>query len=276
MGKILVFLILALALVQAALHVMFHVTQTNWQKSTEAAVALSRAAQSDSEQYQRERNDDRDKANKEMADLRLQMKKVEDTLAEAQTKNVALTKQLADERDKANKGDANLGAAQIGSQRRQEEVKRLEDTLKDRDTRIKELVDSNNGLRDRAVAAEIESKSLKERNAGLMARLQESEKEIIKVRNGTAAGTLSAKNPPPENVEGLVTKADASGLVTLSIGSDDGLQKNHTLEIFRLSPAKYLGTVRIISVTPHEAVAQPVSRPLGPIQQGDRVASKIL
>ena len=26
----------------------------------------------------------------------------------------------------------------------------------------------------------------------------------------------------------------------------------------------------------HEAVAQPVARPLGPIQQGDRVASKIL
>ena len=32
LGKILVFLILALALAQAAFHVMFHVTQTNWKE----------------------------------------------------------------------------------------------------------------------------------------------------------------------------------------------------------------------------------------------------
>ena len=65
------------------------------------------------------------------------------------------------------------------------------------------------------------------------------------------------------------------GPLTLSVGSDDGLLKGHTLEVFRLNPARYLGTVRVIQVAPHQAVAQPVSRPLGPIQQGDKVASKI-
>jgi hypothetical protein len=87
----------------------------------------------------------------------------------------------------------------------------------------------------------------------------------------------SSKNPPAENVEGAVTRVDAkTGLITVSVGSDDGLEKGHTLEVFRLSPsAKYLGTVRVLETKPHEAVAQPVNRLLAPVQQGDKVASKV-
>jgi hypothetical protein len=85
------------------------------------------------------------------------------------------------------------------------------------------------------------------------------------------------KNPPSEPVEGTVAKVDAkSGLVTLSVGSDAGLEKGHTLEVYRVNPAKYLGTVRVIQVTPHEAVAQPVGRTQAPIQAGDKAASKIV
>jgi hypothetical protein len=84
------------------------------------------------------------------------------------------------------------------------------------------------------------------------------------------------KNPPADNVEGTVTKVDAkTGLITVNVGSDDGLQKGNTLEVFRLSPAKYLGTVRVIQVTPHEATAQPAAQMQVPTQQGDKVASKL-
>jgi hypothetical protein len=92
-----------------------------------------------------------------------------------------------------------------------------------------------------------------------------------------APGALAGANPPADSVEGLVTKVDAkSGLLTLSVGSDDGLEKGHTLEVFRLEPAKYLGRVRVLQTTPHEATAQPVSKLLAPIQLGDRVCSRIL
>jgi hypothetical protein len=89
----------------------------------------------------------------------------------------------------------------------------------------------------------------------------------------------AGSNPPAEYVEGVVTKVDAQGgLVTLSIGSDAGLAKGNTLELFRLlkTARKYLGTVRVLSVTPHEAVAQPASRLLAPAQVGDPVASRLL
>jgi hypothetical protein len=89
------------------------------------------------------------------------------------------------------------------------------------------------------------------------------------------------KNPPPENVEGLVGSVDASGLMTLTIGSDAGLTKGHTLELFRLNPSepsqsKYLGTVRILEAEAHQSVAQPVGRLSSPPQRGDRVASRLL
>jgi hypothetical protein len=89
------------------------------------------------------------------------------------------------------------------------------------------------------------------------------------------------KNPPTENVEGLVKSVDSSGLMTLTIGSDAGLTKGHTLELFRLNPSspsqsKYLGTVRIVEAESGQSVAQPVGRLSSPPQKGDRVASRLL
>lgn len=87
-------------------------------------------------------------------------------------------------------------------------------------------------------------------------------------------------NPPTENVEGVVKSVDASsGLMTITIGSNAGLQKGHTLELFRLDKqpknSKYLGRIRILEVKPTEAVAQPVGRLSAPPQVGDRVSSRI-
>jgi hypothetical protein len=118
----------------------------------------------------------------------------------------------------------------------------------------------------------------------LEVQLREMAKDMERAKSGgTSALTQvnkASKNPPPDNIEGMVKVADSSGLIKISIGSDAGLTKGHTLEVFRLSAvatqSKYLGTVRILEVTPNEAVAQPV-KPLSdkPIA-GDRVASRIL
>jgi hypothetical protein len=278
-GKILVFLILALAITQAALHLMFHVTQTNWKEGYTKLNNQYTVLAAEEQAAQAEQQQAKDEAAKSVQKVESDLATMKKQLADEQTKYQTLQAQFNAEKDKSNKVDANLQGSATDIARREEEVKRLEDTVKANNDRIKELVDSSNQLRDRAVAAEIESKSLKERNSNLVAKLEEMSKELIRNKSGAsgAGATVNAKNPPPENVEGMVTKTDSSGLLTLSIGSDDGVLKGHTLEVFRLSPsAKYLGTVRVIQVTPHEAVAQPVNRPLSPIQQGDKVASKIL
>jgi hypothetical protein len=278
LGKILVFVILVLAVAQAALHVMFHVTQTNWRDSYTKLDAQYKVLAAEVQAAETEREQAKDEGAKGVQKAENDLAVVKKQLEDEQTNYKTLKAQYDAEKDKVTKADTTVASSASDISRREEEVKRLEDTVKADNDRIKELVDTSNQLRDRAVAAEIESKSLKDRNGNLVAKLEEMSKEVIRAKNGTAGGgvTASAKNPPPENVEGMVTKADASGLVTLSIGSDDGLLKGHTLEVFRMNPAKYLGTVRVIQVTPHEAVAQPVSRPVAPLQQGDKVASKIL
>lgn len=86
------------------------------------------------------------------------------------------------------------------------------------------------------------------------------------------------RNPPPEAVEGAITQVDEkTGLVTISLGSDSGLQEGHTLEVYRLKPTpKYLGTLRIINVQPRESVGRMLNRPMAAVEVGDKVASRIL
>ncbi len=96
-----------------------------------------------------------------------------------------------------------------------------------------------------------------------------------KARGQTAAG--AEKNPPAQDVEGVVKKVDASGLVTISVGSDAGLVKGHTLEVFRTTAPtpKYMGTIQVLETTRTEAVCRPVGHMPGMPTAGDRVASRI-
>jgi hypothetical protein len=93
-------------------------------------------------------------------------------------------------------------------------------------------------------------------------------------------GERPGKAPPPEDVEGLVTDADPSGLLKINVGADAGLQKGHTLELFRLGGraegGQYLGTVRVIDVSPTAAVCQPVGKLRVPAEKGDHVASRLI
>jgi hypothetical protein len=87
------------------------------------------------------------------------------------------------------------------------------------------------------------------------------------------------KNPPPQDIEGVVKKADG-GLLLISLGSDTGLRVGHTLEVYRLDPrpqqSRYLGQVRVVEVQPTEAVCQQLSPFHGKAEVGDRVAARIL
>jgi hypothetical protein len=81
------------------------------------------------------------------------------------------------------------------------------------------------------------------------------------------------------SISGLVNDVASTGLMRVSFGSDDGLAKGDTLEVYRLAKdvkqSKYLGRVRVVEVSAKEAVAQPVGKMFGPPQPGDQVSSRI-
>jgi hypothetical protein len=280
LGKILVFVILVLALLQFALHIMFHVAQANWVDGYGKLKQTNATMAAETEVYRTERDEARAERDKAVADAQNQVAMLQKQVQAEQAKSTELTNQLAGKQDAVNKVDAVVGGATTDIQRHQSEVKLLDDAVKDKDKRIGDLVKSNNDLRERTVQAEITARALGGRNQELETKLEDMSKELIKVKtNGGSSGgpsTVAAKNPPPSQVEGLILKTDPSGMVTISIGSDSGLLKGHDLEVFRMNPPKYLGTIRIMDVRPNEAVGRPLSKPVVPMQQGDRVASHIL
>jgi hypothetical protein len=111
---------------------------------------------------------------------------------------------------------------------------------------------------------------IKPRQNALMERLLELEKLPRKAEPQC--------NPPPVNVKGDVIEVDASsGWMTVNLGSEDGLAKEHTLEVYRLKPRPtYVGMLLIYEARPHDAVGKltgPGSR--GRAQIGDIVASEL-
>jgi hypothetical protein len=108
----------------------------------------------------------------------------------------------------------------------------------------------------------------------------EKRETLAKDRCASASSTpdqSAERRRPPENLEGTIKATDRqSGTVTVSIGSDAGLRKGHTLEVYRLKPnPTYLGTIQILDVRPTEAVAKPPTGSRAGIEVGDQVTSSI-
>jgi hypothetical protein len=139
-----------------------------------------------------------------------------------------------------------------------------------------------NSMRDRAVAAEIQARSFKGRNDQLITKLEEMAQTITRLQAqgtrtaATASPSATGRNPPPESVEGLIQRVDGR-LVTLTIGSDAGLQKGHTLYVYGMGDnVGYRGQIRLVEVTPRVAVGEVMGKLSSRIRVGDTAASDIL
>lgn len=279
-GKILVFVNLIFSLVVGAFAVMTYTSRFHYDAAFKELNKQYKVAQANAEQYNAEALKAKADADVREATATAAAKSLRDEIDGYKAQVVAA-------RDKAGKAEAVASQAQATADAYKADVARRQaDVEKIRETLAKEINDNTtlkketNDMRDRAVAAEIQSKSLKEIMARMETQLQETNKDLARIKQNVGVGAkgvlTGSANPPPESVEGLIKTADAGGLLKLTIGSDAGLVKGHTLELFRTSPApKYLGRVRILEVTPHEAVAQPVGRMNAPPQVGDKVASRI-
>jgi myosin heavy subunit len=283
-GKILVFLNLVFSLVVGGFVAFAYVARTHWVAEYKKLEAANQVLAADARTFQSEL----DKAKQDAA---AQIAKKDAELLHSQQDLDAATRVVAQLREDLTK--ANSKSRQFENQttiytgevsKRQDDVSQLRDTLGRERNNNNVLARQNAELRDQATVAQIERRSVQDQNNRLEKQVQQMAKDMARMRANGGSTTMAragGKNPPPENVEGLVKTTDSSGLMTLTIGSDAGLTKGHTLELFRLNPSapsqsKYLGTVRIVEAEAHQSVAQPVGRLSAPPQSGDRVASRIL
>jgi hypothetical protein len=282
-GKILVFLNLVFSLVVGAFVIMIYLARTNWVDENKKLEARNGVLAASEATYKSEAVKAQQDASAKVAKAEADLKNVRDDLQAALTSNAQMRNDLSKLSQKSAKENAQASLSMSEVRKRQDDVAQLRATLNREIQQNTTLVKENAKFRDDAVSATIEKQAALSMSKRLEEQLQEMAKDMTRIRaNGgsTTTGRTGTKNPPSESVEGLVKNTDPSGLMTLTIGSDAGLTKGHTLELFRLNPAvpsqsRYLGTVRILEADHTQAVAQPIGRLTSPPQAGDRVASRI-
>ncbi len=302
-GKILVFLNLVFSLVVGGFAVVDYATRTHWAEAYNKLASDNSKLRGDvsafknlAEQAAKEKADLYEKltAQRVAIDPTLQndpnagARIAENALAELRERariidelkvNVeSLRKQLADEKAR-NVTLLNMERAMSTDRdRRTEDTKVLRATLKAEMDKNFRLEQEKNQMRDDMVTAQIAAKALKDRNTQMEEQIQELARTLAQLKSSAGAGGVAGRgaNPPPENIEGQVTRADGN-LVSLSVGGDNGLAKGQTLEIFRLgAQPRYIGRVKIVEVAAKTSVGQLVGKPTLPVQAGDKAASRIM
>ena len=283
-GKILVFLNLVFSLVVGAFVIMMYLARTHWVDEYKKVGDQVKVLAASEQTYRSEAIKAEQDAAAKIARAQADLKKVQADLEAQVAENNQMRERLA-KAEQQRTGDLALSSLATSEvQKRQADVSQVREALKKADEVNTALVKKNNELLEQATAANIEKQAALALAKKMEDQVQQMARDMERMRTSGGRGTATVRdnrrNPPAESVEGLIKATDSSGLMTISIGSDAGLTRGQTLEVFRLSSipsqSKYLGTIRILEATPTQAVAQPVGRMAAPPQVGDRVASRIL
>ena len=129
-------------------------------------------------------------------------------------------------------------------------------------------------LTDALHTAELEKEQLENREKTLKADHAKAT-AVLRKFGLKAEPTLYADQPP--EVHGIVTAVPRTDLIEIKLGSDDGLQVGHKLQVFRRTgtASTYVGRVEVVKTDFDKAVCKVDSNyRQSDIQKGDRVASR--
>lgn len=283
-GKIFVVLIAVMSLVFGAFSVMVYSAHTNWRmlvlntepgpgrplglqaelkKSKDANTAFQDQLSKLEDAYKSQLNDKEQRLGK----LETEVKELARTREEA-VKDLASKESLSRETIAALKAKQDNEAAMVKERdalRDQAHAVRA-----DRDKQFKLVVQRTDEMHQ----AVTEVKRLQKRNEELAADLTRARDLLTKL--GYDAARDYPEVPPP--VDGVVLAVQGNDLIEISIGSDQGLLRGHKLQVYRVDGGTtYLGRVEVVKTEATRAVCKvdPSFPRKGPIQNGDRVASKI-
>ncbi|MSQ94761.1 MAG: hypothetical protein EXR98_09420 [Gemmataceae bacterium] len=283
-GKILVLLNFLFAIIVGALVVMVAATGNQWK---EAYFALKREAdimKIGRDQDQNVRNKILAEATKEKLDneqLKLKLKEQSDQFGVTED---TYRLQIATLENTNKEVQITLAQAQAALKRTADEVTLLKGTLTERELLIINLEAGIAKSNLRAQNFEQIARAHQLRNENLTDELRAITLAYTRLKSGVNPDAMAIRNPndpnpPAVKVEGKIEKVEGD-LVLISLGTDHGINKHNTLDVFRLQPdSKYLGMVRIVEANHHSSVCRlipsgnPAFRPQ--LKTGDVVSSKI-
>ena len=280
-GKIFVFAVFVMSLVLMTFAGAIYMSHVNWKDEVERDPNKVLPGQKPGYRYQLDEADKkRRELDEQINDLTRKVAASEEArdqvVAKLQSaisqKNNQLTKLLEDKK-----------RLEVDSKQRVEAVNNLTIQVEQTGKRIEELqaqVRSQQGKVDQHVqmAADLAAELAEQKSLLAIAdeRKAQLEKQVAKARELLKQSGLSLESQPKDRVpqlDGDVIAVAASS-IEVSIGSDDGLQVGHTLEVYR--SGQYVGRAIVRSVRPDRAVAEidkNFSR--GTVQRGDKVTTKV-
>ena len=287
-GKIFTVLILVLAVVFGAFAVAVYATNKSWRD-----VVMSEDMNPNTRQvgYVRQLKEARARSDA----LKDQMEKIEQELeSERAAKRQSLTKleteldQLKKENAEAQKErdslDQKLREAMAALQTTSTSAKTYYQEQKDLESRVEKAQKDREGTFRKLVQLQDDLNQAVSEHQRLKALIAKNEQELAKLRNyvrikGDDPNNPNASGQPlaPPRVDGAILTVREGGLMEISIGSDDGLQQGHQLDIFRSSGGVVTGVGRceVVQTSPKVSVCKLVPGfTKSPPQRGDRVYTK--
>ncbi|HVU88346.1 MAG TPA: hypothetical protein VHD36_13580 [Pirellulales bacterium] len=280
-GKIFVVLILLMSFVFMGFAVAVYATHQNWEQVVNrqkkdaiggqpVGLRIQRdEARAERDRLAAEKAAVEERAKTELAARQARLAQLETEAKELRTEHDALVNEHATLVQREREAVATMEATQqtLAAMRKELDVLRsdIRTAQTERDEQFKEFVK----LTDDYNQSQGELKRLKAQTMTLADQVARYE--------ATAARLKVDLRLPPEDVkptlDGLVLAANKDGLVEISLGSDDGLERGHTLEVFRGS--RYLGRIEVSVTQPDKSVAKilPQFRK-GPIAKDDHVATR--
>jgi hypothetical protein len=292
LGKILVFLVFVAALAMGGLMVYVAKATPPWKEAVQERddkIAI----------YIGMREEEAKSRQKLIAENEKMKKLLDTTMIESKVMQEQYKIQAEDAKKQADEALAQQRKSDVAATQAQKEATRLQKEVLFQDTVVKErekmilkLQEDIASARNAELSAKAEQELLKQRNLAMVEQLREANKtiqEMEKAKNskpGSVAsngGTKDATyyNPPSFYVKGQIDQVDEKDktLVKITIGSDAGIRKDQTLEVFRVNPkAEYLGRLVIVETDFRHAIGRLLRAPGAPapaLQVGDEVASKL-
>jgi predicted RNase H-like nuclease (RuvC/YqgF family) len=270
LGYILTFAIMIASIILLVVAVAVYGQQKNWKTAYEQLKTKSAAAETAAEDARTQYLNENSRLQAEQSAAQQDVARLETEREALARDNSGLQKQVDDLTQANRTAAANVQSTQRNNEALATEVAELRKSIRD-----------NEQARDQAFAQTLRATSDLHTTAGQLQELQEKDKQLVEqladvtMKAKTAGVSLAGEVTTP--VRGVVSKTQRENgvqLIEISVGSDDGVRKGSTVEIFRGD--RYLGRAEILRTDPDRAVGR-VMREFqqGQIQEGDNVATKL-
>ena len=280
-GKIFVFAVFIMSLVLMTFAGAIYVSHTDWQKEIDRTPDECFAGQRPGYKFQlNEAEKERDKLQQEITQLTQKVAaselardqvvaKLQTALAEKSDELEQLRKEKDDREDAQRKALAELESAQAALKTAAAQVEELRGQVREQQG----TVDTQVGNAAKLAAQLEETKAFL---AIATERKEQLEQQVANARDLLRQSGLTIDSLPKDRVPPLDGDviAVANNSIQVSLGSDDGLQIGHTLEVYR--SGQYVGRAIVRSVKSDRAIAELVREySRGIVQRGDKVTTKL-